>query len=230
MRRQWLLSVVLMLAVVLTLTGATRGFQETQDRSGQFSVTVTNLTKGQTFTPILVASHRAGVKLFTLGKPASVPLQVLAEAGDTGPLEALLSSSPRVLDVTDSGAPLPPGGSATLVVRTQGSFNHLSVAAMLVPTNDGFLAINDDRGPDDEGVITLYSPAYDAGTKGDDELCAHIPGPPTVCQGEGFNPDRARNDVNFVHIHAGIHGVGDLNPAAFDWRNPVAKIAIRRTQ
>ncbi len=199
MRRQWFLSIVLTLVVVLTLTGATRGFQETQDRSGQFSVTVTNLTKGQTFTPILVASHQAGVRLFKLGEPASVPLQVLAEAGDTGPLEALLSSSPRVLDVT-------------------------------VPTNDGFFAVNDDRGPDDGDVVTLYSPAYDAGTKGDDELCAHIPGPPNVCRGEGFNPNRPRNDVNFVHIHAGIHGVGNLNPAAFDWRNPVAKIVIRKTQ
>jgi hypothetical protein len=34
--------------------------------------------------------------------------------------------------------------------------------------------------------------------------------------------------VNFVHIHAGIHGVGDLQEATHDWRNPVARIAIRR--
>ena len=32
----------------------------------------------------------------------------------------------------------------------------------------------------------------------------------------------------YVHIHAGIHGVGNLNPALRDWRNPVAKISIRR--
>jgi hypothetical protein len=29
-----------------------------------------------------------------------------------------------------------------------------------------------------------------------------------------------------VFIHAGIHGIGDLAPAQFDWKNPVAKITI----
>jgi hypothetical protein len=31
-----------------------------------------------------------------------------------------------------------------------------------------------------------------------------------------------------VHIHSGIHGIGDLRPEHFDWRNPVARITIRR--
>jgi hypothetical protein len=31
-----------------------------------------------------------------------------------------------------------------------------------------------------------------------------------------------------VHIHAGIHGIGELDPVAYDWRNPVALIEIRR--
>jgi hypothetical protein len=31
-----------------------------------------------------------------------------------------------------------------------------------------------------------------------------------------------------VHIHSGIHGVGDAIPAILDWRNPVAKIVIER--
>ncbi len=28
------------------------------------------------------------------------------------------------------------------------------------------------------------------------------------------------------HIHAGIHGIGDLDPARRDWRKPVAQITI----
>jgi hypothetical protein len=28
----------------------------------------------------------------------------------------------------------------------------------------------------------------------------------------------------FVHIRAGIHGIGNLNAAQRDWRNPVAEI------
>ena len=102
------------------------------DDSNLFEVSVTNLTAGQTFTPILVASHKAGVTLFTLGQPASVPLEELAEAGDTGPLAAMLAAMPDVLEVTSSGAVLPPRHSVTVTVETQGEFDHVSVAAMLI--------------------------------------------------------------------------------------------------
>ena len=225
---RWLVRIGVAFMIATALTGRLSGFRDSDDRANRFSVTVTNLTKGQTFTPILVASHQPGVKLFTLGRPASEALEVLAEAGDTGPLQTWLLSSPRVLEVTDSGAPLPPGASVTIFVGTHGSFNHVSVAAMLVPTHDGFFAVNDHEGPDAGDIVTVYSPAYDAGTEADDESCTHIPGPPNVCQGEGFNPNR--DEGNFVHIHAGIHGIGNLKPAAYDWRNPVAKITIRRVR
>ncbi len=193
-----------------------------------FQVTITNLTGGQTFTPIMAASHKRGVKLFTLGQPASTDMEQVAEAGDVSELEATLRANPDVLSVVDSGAPLPPGQSVTLTVEAHGRFNHVSVTAMLVPTNDGFFAVNGERGPvEEERSVTYYSPAYDSGTEADDELCVHIPGPPPVCTGEGFNPSR-EGDGNFVHIHSGIHGIGDLPAAVFDWRNPVAKIVITR--
>ncbi len=195
-----------------------------------FQVTITNLTDGQTFTPIMAASHKQGVKLFKLGQPASTDLEEVAESGDVSELEATLRANPDVLRVVDSGAPLPPGHSVTLIVDARGRFNHVSVTAMLVPTNDGFFAVNGERGPlDEERSVTYYSPAYDAGTEADDELCAHIPGPPTACTGEGFNASR-EGDGNFVHIHSGIHGIGDLAASKFDWRNPVAKIVITRTR
>src|SRR5215470_19192165 len=110
--------------------------------AAQYEVVVTNLTRGQVFTPILVATHKPGMTLFTLGGAASVELEVLAEGGDTAPLAALLRARPDVLDVTDSGAPLPAGGSVTVTVRTTAQFDHVSVAAMLVPTNDAFFGIN----------------------------------------------------------------------------------------
>ncbi len=66
-----------------------------------------------------------------------------------------------------------------------------------MPTYDAFFAVNGVEGPRGRDVVTHYSPAYDAGTEANDELCTHIPGPPTVCQGEGFNP--ARGVDNFVH-------------------------------
>jgi hypothetical protein len=193
----------------------------------QFEVMITNLTRGQVFTPILVASHESGVTLFTPGQPASVELEMLAEAGNTGPLMTLLSRMPEVLEVTDSGTLLPPGESVVVRVETRGGFDHISVAAMLIPTNDGFFVINGIKGPKGNETLTLFSPGYDAGTEANDELCASIPAPPTVCTGEGFNASRTGAE-GYVHIHAGIHGIGDLIAADRDWRNPVAQVIIRR--
>jgi spondin N len=218
--RTWLVSSVLGCVIALGLASAA------QADGRRFEVTITNLTAHQVFTPIMVASHREGVQLFTLGQPASVELEILAEAGDTGPLSAALAARPDVLDVT-TGAPLPAGQSQTIFVGTRGDFDHVSVAAMLVPTNDGFFAINGVEGPEGNEGLTLFSVAYDAGTEANDELCAHIPGPPGVCAGEGFNPSRAGAE-GFVHVHRGIHGAGDLSASVWDWRNPVAKITIRR--
>jgi hypothetical protein len=37
-------------------------------------------------------------------------------------------------------------------------------------------------------------------------------------------------EEGFVRIHEGIHGVGDFVEATRDWRNPVAKVSIRRVR
>ena len=47
----------------------------------QYRVTITNITKAQTFTPQLVVTHREHVALFNLGRPASPGLAFLAEDG-----------------------------------------------------------------------------------------------------------------------------------------------------
>lgn len=192
-----------------------------------FEVTITNITKAQTFTPILIASHRAGVTLFGLGQPASVELEQLAEAGDTAPLTALLEANPDVKEVVTAAGPLPAGQSVTLSVASGGGFKSVSVAAMLIPTNDGFFAINGMTVPSGKSESVFRSPAYDAGTELNDELCAHIPGPGNVCQGEGFNPSRDGAE-GFVHVHDAIHGIGDLPSSAWDWRNPVAYVVVKR--
>ena len=223
-----LAAAVLTASLLLTMPTAEARAASENDDDAHFIVTVTNLTQGQVFTPIVAASHKNSIKLFSLGQPASEPLEILAEAGDTGPLKIALANSPAVLDIADSGAPLPPGGSVTLSIATRGSFRFVSVAAMLVPTNDAFFAVNGVEGPHGREVAMHYSPAYDAGTEANDELCTHIPGPPAVCQGEGFNPSRGAD--NFVHIHPGIHGIGNLSAARYDWRNPVARITIRRAE
>jgi hypothetical protein len=188
-----------------------------------FEVTVTNLTQGEIFTPIMVASHRPGIKIFELGSTASTDLEILAESGDTQSLSTALAAS-GALDVVTADDVLLPGHSVTLFVQRNGRNNHVSVASMLVPTNDGFFALNGVRGPRNNQTRTLFSPAYDAGSENNDELCAHIPGPPFICQGEGYNP---QSGEGYVYIHPGIQGTGELNAANHDWRNPVARITIR---
>lgn len=222
---KWTISALTVALVVLGFAGD--GRLEAQRGGPRFEITVTNLTAAQVFTPIIAASHRQGVRLFAPGEMASVELEVLAEGGDTAPLMTALANSPRVRDVVTAPGPLPPGQSMTLVVRTGGGFDHVSLTSMLVPTNDAFFAVNGVEGPNGRHTVMVLSPAYDAGTEMNDESCAAIPGPPAVCQGEGFNPSRAGAE-GFVHVHRGIHGAGDLSAAAYDWRNPVARIMIRR--
>jgi len=43
----------------------------------EYAVTITNLTRGQSFTPILVVNHHHGLTLFTVGSPASEELAAL---------------------------------------------------------------------------------------------------------------------------------------------------------
>lgn len=189
-----------------------------------FEVTVTNATATQSFTPILVATHASESVLFRLGEPASAGLAVLAEGGDTAPFAAVLAQNDQVLDVQSSSGLLAPGQSRTIRVATRDHFDRVSVAAMLIPTNDSFLALNGMEGPNGSHGVTVFVPAYDAGSEPNDNRCASIPGP--VCGGEGTSPNAGGE--GFVHISRGIHGNGDLDPAVYDWRNPVARITVRR--
>jgi len=200
------------------------------DRNGaRFEVTVTNLTRGQQFTPILVAGHKPNVRLFELGKPASPGLATLAEEGNTAPLAAELAALAGTGDVVSGNALTNPGASTTLVVEGRGGFGRFSVAAMLIPTNDAFFAVNGVPLPRGNDVLTLLVPAYDAGSERNDERCASIPGPNFAeCGGSGGGGAPSGGEEGYVHIHAGIHGIGDLVAANRDWRNPVALVKVQR--
>jgi len=190
-----------------------------------YEITVVNLTKGQTFTPILAASHRAGVSIFELGQPATAELQAIAEFGDTAPMTALLLADPLVVDVVTGPDVIPPGGTQTFTLGKGRGNNRISLAGMLIPTNDGFVALNGVR--TSGGSVTYFAFAYDSGTELNTESCSDIPGPglpfpgpecsggATVGQGEGY-----------VYVHNGIQGIDGLKPWERDWHNPVAKIVI----
>ena len=73
-------------------------------------------------------------------------------------------------------------------------------------------------------LYTTMTPVYDAGSEANTESCLSIPGPP--CGSAGFR-DTADAE-GFVHVHSGIHGIGDLAPQRYDWRNPGAYVTVRR--
>jgi hypothetical protein len=202
----------------------------------RYEVTITNLTKAQRFTPVVVASHEAGLKLFELGKPASPELRLLAEEGNFGPLAAQIAASGKALQVTNTPPPPPvsnligPGQSVTVMLDAGGKFDHFSVASMLIPTNDAFFALNGMPGPQGNETVTYLVPAYDAGTERNDELCASIPGPDFMECGGGGGGAQVGMGEGFVYIHNGMHGVGNFNKAMRDWRNPVAQITIKRAK
>ena len=188
-----------------------------------YDVTVTNLTAGTTFTPALAVVHGKNISLFETGEPASEGIAALAEAGDPGPIASVAGGIAEVGGFATDSDPLAPGESTTVRVSSTAGFERITVAAMLLPTNDGFYAINTEKLPNSVGdSVTYYANAYDAGSEPNDELCSNIPGP--QCEGEALSPDR--DGEGYVHIHRGIHGIGDLNAADHDWRNPVAKIRI----
>ena len=195
--------------------------------SAMYRVTITNITNSIIFTPIVVASHRKKISIFELGEEASPELARIAESGMHDELDVLLANNGA--DVGNSGAPLFPGASVDVMVSAEDGARRITVASMMLPTNDGFISLNGVRAPK-YGSKTYYSPGYDAGSEFNDDDCANIPGP--TCGGTALSAD-ADTDEGYVHIHRGIQGPIDglLDPfkdVVFDWRNPVAKITITR--
>jgi len=199
----------------------------------EYEVTITNLTPGQSFTPQLVVTHPGDVILFKLGEPASEGLEVLAESGDTGPLTEALGNV--AMDVQTIPGLLGPGQQSSIVVAGHPGQGYVTVAAMMIPTNDSFMAMNRIKLPSSGGVQRLI-PAYDAGTEYNDQSCANIPGPQCGGAGEGYSPGPNESDEGFVHIGNGIHELGDedasgaelIKPHAYDWRNSVARVTVKR--
>lgn len=223
------LSLMMMAGVLGTQVVFAQEDGQRQESGQRYEVTITNLTRGQQFTPILVASHREGVRIFELGAPVSPQMEILAEEGNTAPLASLLSGMPEVLQVVSGSGLTDPGASVTLIIETRGAFDHISVTAMLIPTNDAFFAINGVEMPKGKRTLTLFSPGYDAGSERNDELCASIPGPFFAeCGGPGGGAAPAGDEEGFAHIHAGIHGIGNFLASRRDWRNPVARVIVRR--
>lgn len=192
-----------------------------------YEVTLTNITKGQVFSPPVLVTHSRDIALFELGEPALEELATVAEDGDGGPLVDLIGLLPEVFDAQTTSVPILPGETAVYEVSAPARGAVLSVVAMLVNSNDAFLAADSAALPRARHRSrSLHALAYDAGSEANNEDCAFVPGP--ACPAGSGNARATEDAEGYVHIHNGIHGIAELMPEAYDWKNPVASIQVKR--
>ena len=130
------------------------------------------------------------------------------------------------------GGLLGPGEKTMIEIQGHHKRYHLSIAAMLLPTNDTFVALSSVKLPK-QGSVSYLALAYDAGTEGNDQNCVNIPGP--TCGGAPFS-DPSDTDEDYVYISNGFHDLGDedeegnviLGPVLYGWNNAVAVVTIKR--
>ena len=201
---------------------ATAGWAD--DDMETYKITVTNLTRGQPIAPVMAATHHSGMSFFQVGEAPDAELASLAEAGNGKPMAALLLATPGVSDAQVGAGGTGPGKTTTMMVTARRGTDRLSIGAMLGNTNDGFIALRSVALPKGRQAVTYMADGYDAGSETNDESCSTVPGP--ACGGVALSPENSGE--GFVHIHAGIHGIGGLSAAEYDWRNPVAQIVVER--
>jgi hypothetical protein len=203
----------------------------------KLSVVITNLTGGQPLSPTAIIVHKPTFNAFSVGTPASVELEEIAESGNSDAFLAQANTNAATFTSGKAEAGIPPGMTATIMLETSlmdADKTHLRLTAlsMLGNTNDGFTGLNSiDISTLAVGEsMTIDTISYDAGTEKNSESAATVPGP--AASGEGFNLMRD-DSPSTVAMHSGITSKDDgLSTSALTsinrWDNPVAKITITR--
>lgn len=193
----------------------------------EYSISITNLTNEQPLSPPAALLHKSDFSAWSVGTASSVELEQLTEGGDNSGLLALQLGVPNY----SASAPLLPGETTSFSLKTANrTLTHLTLAGMLVNTNDGFSGINamelDQLVRGHKNIVYTY--ALDAGTESNSELAGTIPGP--ADGGEGFNV--ARDDVtSLVTYHGGVVSQDDDHASsvlteAHRFNGPVMRVEI----
>jgi len=205
------------------------------------SITVTNLTQGLYFTPVITSAHTSDNHIFMVGNAATAELQAMAEGGDISGLVSLLSNADANTNENPAAGLLAPGMSTTYSLSNDSTNTHLSMATMILPSNDGFVGLDGWKIPTEAGTYTIMLNAYDAGTEANNELvngggAPGVLGIPAAPGGDSGTNGMGVTDTEsntMVHIHRGNlgddeldGGKSDLNNSIHRWLNPVAKLTI----
>ncbi len=211
---RWGLALVVILALALPASGVLAAGNGPMD-AATYSVTLENLTHGQPFSPPVFVTHVPGYSLWREGAFASDGIRLIAEMGDNSVAAADAQSSPLTFDVERGSGLTFPGGSITVEVQGYPRMR-LSLAAMLGITNDGFTGVSAFVLPE-SGSVTFDVPAYDAGTEQNNEAKPYLAAFGGLLRAPTHEP---------IHPHAGILGIGDLDPAMCGWTDPVGRVTI----
>lgn len=240
----------------------------------EVAFTIENLTNAITFRPFLVAAHPRNEPVFKPGESARTAafagMQAMAECGGLAGLVERMESAgadtvanpvdiekpfhpplgllfPAGVAEGDTAVPFDAGlpGSVSGTLEVSRGNTHLSVVAMLLPTNDAFAGLDSFEIPRKRGTHVLYLPAYDAGTERNGEVPADdnpldcitdepgYPVDPLGRNGTGGAGLESPDVSGRMHIHRGQlgdldsgGGGSDLDSSVHRWLNPVVKLTL----
>ncbi len=177
----------------------------------ELRVTVTNTSSdGGTFlTPFWFGLHDDGFDLGNRGEAASAGLEALAEDGNFDAIGAeLLAADPDGVGgaILGSRGPIATGETASTTILASTATPFISLAAMLLPSNDAFIGtLNPVELFDENGdylgdqVLTFEgSNVYDAGTEVNTELDAAF-----INQ---TGPNTGETEGGVITLHTGFNG------------------------
>ena len=219
----------------------------------RYEVIVQNLSN-QPMGPVATATHTADGRIWSVGGLATPGVRQVAEIGNPMELIGEMINNPAVTDTANSRAPMPSRGRTVArfgpfanggpdLIDTQAFTimgrpgDKLSMASMLIGTNDGFWGLDSVTLPG-SGQRVWDAKGYDAGTEENDELQqniddgASILGPeqlPGELAGPADNGRVATSPPAPISGHPGIRGVGDI-PSSFSFGGTVARVTIRVAQ
>lgn len=227
-----LLTAVLAVTAFAIPAGADSGELQT------FEVTLTNLSDSQPISPPVVATHDSGVRFWQRGAAASYGIVAIAEDGNPAvafdALSALLGSG--ITDVVNVGQPLTRAGTTVgdfsdTVTFTIEAYpgDRLSLAGMLICTNDGFAGVDSIRLTRNGGEG--YAGGYDAGSEINTERSEDIVdacsllGPIALEGDDNGNENDAVDADGVITRHRGVVGESDLS-SAHNWPTRILHISV----
>jgi hypothetical protein len=209
------------------------GDDNTTEELFTYRVKIQSRSPGQPLSPFIAVTHDQDLDLFESGQKASDELEMIAEEGNSTALMDMLEMNQMVTSVKDTAKPLSGNGTNSSMITFEimaKEGDRISLASMLVCTNDGFTGLSAASLPA-SGSNDYALRAYDAGTENNTELAADIPagcsalGPVNISD-NGNESEGIDTDFDIMS-HPGLDLQGDLTDE-HEWPDTVATVTITR--